>query len=69
MPRLEKRLADLERRQRRGGELLPIAVLHPTMVDALDWTPEERARLVYRATDAELAAWGLGLKGVTGARD
>lgn len=55
------RLAELEKRQKRRktGELLPLAVLHPTMIDALGFTSEERAQMVYRATDAELAAWGL----------
>lgn len=62
--RYASRLAALEKRQRqrRTGVLSPVAVLHHTMIDALEWTPEERTRLVYRATDAELVAWGLRQK-------
>lgn len=63
---VDARLRALERQSRergRGGELLPIAVLHPTMIEAL-FTPEERASLVYRATEAELEQWGR-LRGAT----
>ena len=58
--RNEARLTRLERDRRRSGrtgESLPIAILHPSMLDALGFTPEERTRLVRQATPAEISEW------------
>ena len=58
--RASARLSRIERRAQRSGrtgESLPIAILHPSMIDALGFTPEERARLVRQATPAELREW------------
>lgn len=54
------RLSRVERQARRSGRIgasLPIAILAPVMLDALDFTPEERARLVRQATPEELREW------------
>lgn len=54
------RLAKIERRAQRSGRTggsLPIAILHPSMLDALGFTPEERTRLVRQATPAEISEW------------
>lgn len=52
------RLRALERRRQvRQGESLPIAILHPSMIDALGFTADERRRLVRPATTQELEEW------------
>lgn len=56
--RAAARLRALERQQRaRQGQCLPIAILHPSMIDALGFTDEERRRLVRSATGQELEEW------------
>lgn len=56
--RAAARLRALEYKQRaRRGECLPIAILHPSMIDALGFTDDERRRLVHSATAQELEEW------------
>jgi len=56
--RVLSRLARLERRRQVSqGESLPIAILHPSMIDALGFTPDERRRLVRSPTKDELEEW------------
>lgn len=66
MPRgIDRRLRELERHIGGAGEIVPIAILHPSMIAALGFTPEERLRLVHVATDAELESWRLeGARGI-----
>ena len=58
MREIDRRLRILEgwRRVSRA-ESLPIAILHPSMIDALGFTPDERRRLVRSPTKDELEEW------------